>query len=331
MPAAEPGRRWYPAAIVGLFVVGLAGIALIGGPGPTDVNDAAAAAQTRYAATPFDGKSAFADLRKVCELGPRPSGSTAMLQQQQLLIDHFTALGAKASKQSFRIRHPVDGTPVDMSNLLIEWSPETNTERLLLCAHYDTRPYPDRDPVRRQGRFIGANDGGSGVAVLMELGRHMSTLPTKRGVDFVFFDGEELVYDERHEYFHGSKYFAQWYRATPPTYRYRAGVLLDMVADAQLFIRKEPNSLRYARFVVDDVWGAAFRLGVREFSTQVGQEVRDDHLPLNEIARIPTIDVIDFDYPHWHTEADVPESCSAESLEKVGKVMYEWLRIAITR
>lgn len=330
MPAAETGRRWYPAVIVGMFAVGMAGIALIGGPGPADVNDAAAA-QNLYAATPFDGKAAFADLRKICDIGPRFSGSPGMLQQQELLTQHFTALGAKVSKQSFRVRHPLDGTAVEMSNLLVEWSPESKAERLLLCAHYDTRPFPDRDAANPRGKFVGANDGGSGVAVLMELGRHMATLPTKRAVDFVFFDGEELVYNERHEYFHGSKYFAQTYRTTPPPYRYRAGVLLDMVADAQLVIRKEPNSMRYARFVVDDVWGAAFRLGVREFSTQVGQEVRDDHLPLNEIARIPTIDVIDFDYPFWHTEADVPEYCSVASLEKVGKVMYEWLRVAITR
>lgn len=328
MPS-ESGRRWYPAVVVGLFAVGLAAISLIGGPGATDVNDASAA-QDRYASTPFEGKAAFADLRKICEIGPRPSGSPGMQQQQQLLTEHFMALGAKVSKQTFRVRHPVDGTPVEMSNLVVEWHPESN-ERFLLCAHYDTRPFPDRDAANPKGRFIGANDGGSGVAVLMELGRHMATLPTKRGVDFVFFDGEELVYEERHEYFHGSKHFAQTYRTTPPPYRYRAGVLLDMVADAQLFIRKEPNSLRYARFVVDDVWNAAYRLGVREFSTQVGQEIRDDHLPLNEIARIPTIDVIDFDYPYWHTEADVPEYCSVSSLDKVGKVIYEWLRIAITR
>ena len=109
------------------------------------------------------------------------------------------------------------------------------------------------------------------------------------------------------------------------------GVLLDMIADAQLLIRKEQNSMRMARFVVDDFWQAAIRIGVREFDVRIGPEVRDDHLPLNQIAGIPTADVIDFDYPYWHTESDVPEACSAVSLEKVGKVAYEWLRTAMSR
>ena len=147
----------------------------------------------------------------------------------------------------------------------------------------------------------------------------------------MLFDAEELVFDERHEYFLGSRHFAQTYRVQPPAYRYTAGVLLDMVGDAQLFIRKEPFSGRYARPVIDDVWAAAVRIGVREFGMQYGQEVRDDHLPLNEIARIPTIDVIDFDYQFWHTESDRPDKCSAVSLEKVGKTMYEWLHTVVNR
>ena len=328
MPA-ESGFRWYPAVLVGLCAVGLAAVAFVGGPNATIIDDAAGA-QVRYAEIPFDGKAAFAHLKALCEIGPRFSGSEGMQKQQQLLTEHFTGLGATVTRQTFRVRHPLDGTPVEMANLIVVWNPEA-TERLLLCAHYDTRPFPDRDAVRPRGRFVGANDGGSGVAVLMELGRHMAALKGKRGVDFVLFDGEELVYTEQHEYFLGSRYFAQAYRAEPPPYRYRAGVLLDMVGDAQLLIRKEPNSLKYARFVVDDVWGAAARIGVREFDFRVGAEVRDDHLPLNEIARIPTIDVIDFEYPYWHTESDLPEYCSPTALEKVGKVAFEWLRSIVNR
>jgi Zn-dependent M28 family amino/carboxypeptidase len=253
-----------------------------------------------------------------------------MSRQQELLERHFTQLGAKVSRQAFRARHPQTGAAVEMSNLVVEWSPEAK-ERLLLCCHYDTRPFPDRDPQQPQGRFVGANDGGSGTAVLMELGRHMKSLQGKRGVDFVLFDGEELVFRETDPYFLGSTYFAQSYKATPPAHRYRAGLLLDMVGDARLSFGREPISMRYARFVVDDVWNAASRLGVREFEWRSEREVRDDHVPLNEIARIPTADLIDFDYPYWHTEADLPDKCSAASLEKTGKVIYEWLRTTVNR
>jgi len=253
-----------------------------------------------------------------------------MVRQQALLARHFAQLGAKVARQTFRVRHPQTGEAVELANLVIEWFPDA-TERFLLCAHYDTRPFPDRDPRQPQGRFVGANDGASGTAVLMELGRHMQSLLGKRGIDFILFDGEELVFRETDAYFLGSTHFAQTYKAAPPAHRYRAGLLLDMVGDAQLTFRKEPISLRYARFVVDDVWGAAARLGVREFEFRQEREVRDDHVPLNEIARIPTADLIDFDYPYWHTEADLPDKCSAASLEKTGKVVYEWLRTAVNR
>jgi Zn-dependent M28 family amino/carboxypeptidase len=253
-----------------------------------------------------------------------------MKEQQNLLEKHFADLGATVVRQTFRVRHPLDGSAVEMVNLIIQWRPDAK-ERYLLCAHYDTRPYPDQDRRNPRGRFVGANDGASGTALLMELGRQMKGLTGKNGVDFVLFDGEELVYSEKDEYFLGSTYFSRVYRQSPPDYRYRQGVLLDMVGDADLRIRQEQNSIRLARYVVGDVWGAAARLGVREFEQAVGHNVRDDHLPLNEIANIRTCDVIDFDYPYWHTEADTPDKCSAESLEKVGKTVYEWLRVSLNR
>jgi hypothetical protein len=284
----------------------------------------------KFAEIPFDGARALADLTRLCEFGPRPSGSEAMRQQQDFLDKHFSDNGATVARQRFPVRHPLDGSRVDMVNLVIQWHPEAK-ERYLICAHYDTRPFPDQDRANPRGRFVGANDGASGTAVLMELGRNMKSLTGKNGVDFVLFDGEELVFTERDEYFLGSTYFSRVYRGSPPAYRYRQGVLLDMVGDANLQLRQEPNSIRLARQVVGDVWGAAARLGVREFEQAVGREVRDDHLPLNNIANIRTCDVIDFDYPYWHTEADTPDKCSAASLEKVGKTVYEWLRVSLNR
>jgi len=283
----------------------------------------------------FDGDAAYKYLSQICELGRRPSGSEGMAKQQRILQDHFTKLGGTVSFQAFDVRHPEDGSRVTMKNLIVQWHPERK-ERILLCAHYDTRPFPDQDRLRPRGVFIGANDGGSGVAVLSELGKHMPGLTGRYGVDFVFFDGEEFLYDknrDRDRYFLGSQFFAKKYVAEPPEYRYVKGVLLDMVGDADLQILKERISMRHARRVVDDVWRTAKRLGVTEFSSRVRSgDIRDDHVPLNRIAKIPTIDIIDFDYPsprhrsYWHTEQDSADKCSAESLGKVGWVILEWLK-----
>lgn len=283
----------------------------------------------------FDGESAYTYLKEICALGRRPSGSEGMARQQQLLQNHFTQLGGTVSFQAFDVRHPEDGSRVTMKNLIVQWHPDRK-QRILICAHYDTRPFPDSDRVRPRGIFIGANDGASGVALLSELGKHMPDLDGGYGVDFVLFDGEEFLFDKRRDrnrFFLGSQYFAKKYVSDPPEYRYVKGVLLDMVADADLMIMKERISMRYARRVVDEVWRTAKRLGVREFSSRIRfQEVRDDHLPLNRIAKIPTIDIIDFDYPnsrrtsYWHTEQDLPDKCSAESLGKVGWVVLEWLK-----
>ena len=325
-------------SVQSLYVVGVAAvcIAALGVVFLAPVDDSEAEAQQNRAGRPldkipFNGAAAYQHLHQLCALGPRPSGSPAMTQQQKLLVEHFERLGAKVERQEFRIRHPQDGSAVTLANLIVHWHP-ARTERLLLLAHYDTRPYPTLDARNPRGRFVGANDGASGVAVLMELARDMPQLDGKLGVDFLFVDGEEFVFqDPPDKYFLGSTHFAEQYRATPPPHRYRAGVLLDMVGDAQLLIDVEPRSARVANDVVSQIWNTAKRLGVREFVYRVGREVNDDHVPLNEIARIPTIDIIDFDYPPWHTEQDTPENCSALSLARVGWVLHEWLKVAVKK
>lgn len=281
---------------------------------------------------PFDGARAMSYLEQICALGRRVSGTEGMLAQQKLLTDHFQQLGAKVKYQQFRVRHPLDGSPVKMANLIIEWHPERK-ERILLCAHYDTRPFPDRDPVNPQGEFLGANDGASGVALLMELGHQMAELDGKLGVDFVLFDGEELIFQERGDYFLGSEFFAREYAKNKPPYKYRWGVLLDMVGDADLQIYQEKTSLawRDTRPLVQQIWKTAAQLGVREFVAKPGHELRDDHLPLHNTGKIPTCDIIDFDYPHWHTTGDAADKCSALSLAKVGWVISTWLKSAVTK
>jgi glutaminyl-peptide cyclotransferase len=279
----------------------------------------------------FSGARAMAHLEAICALGPRPSGSAGMEKQRELVVKHFKAAGGQVRSQPFQIRDRRTGEPVRMENLIIEWHPE-RPERILLGAHYDTRPFPDRDPVEPRGVFIGANDGASGVAVLMELAAAMPALGGAVGVDFVLFDAEEYVVAQRDPYCLGSNFFAREYAAarqkSAASPRYRSGVILDMVADKNLEIWQEQHSASWpdTRPVVDSIWDVAGRLGARQFVPRPKYAVEDDHVPLRMVGRIPTCDVIDFDYPQWHTTQDTPEHCSAESLETVGRVMLAWLR-----
>lgn len=286
----------------------------------------------------FDGQRAHGYLASICELGPRFSGSPGMQKQQALLEKHFSDLGGEVRYQEFDVPHPQTGQPVRMRNMVVHWGPPI-AQRMLLCCHYDTRPFPDREPTPalREKPFLGANDGGSGVAMLMELANHMKVLSQQAqthgmGVDFVFFDGEELVYAQGDKYFWGSEYFARSYRDRPsPTFQYVNGILLDMVAGAGASFHLEVNSLRYAPQVTRDFWGLAARLGVKEFVNRRKHEVLDDHLALNQIAQIPTCDIIDFDYPHWHRRNDLPAACSAQTMGKVGRVLVAWISFNASR
>ncbi len=292
-------------------------------------NRAEAAAALAPAA--IDGARAYGYLKQICAIGPRPASSAANTRQRQMVAQHFTRFGATLREQKFHTPDPLSGQRVEMVNLIGSWHPE-RTQRVLLGVHYDTRPFPDEDPdpARRKIPFIGANDGASGVALLMEIAHHLSALPTPWGVDLVLFDGEELIYGRDGEFFLGSKEFARLYveqtenRRNGP--RYVAALVLDMIGDKDLAIDQEPHSLDFAPRLVQEVWSVARGLRSRVFRNRVGRAVLDDHLPLNN-AGIPAIDIIDFDYPHWHTSGDLPEQCSAASLEQVGKVVTAWLAL----
>jgi len=332
-PADAPPSRWaghalYLAAAVVLAGVVLGYFFLMNGDG-ADNHAAAATPRLRLEDIPFNGARAYEYLKQLCAIGPRPSGSKGMAAQQKLLAEHFQELGAQVEWQKFQGRHPQQPTWVPMANMIVHWHPESK-KRILLCAHYDTLPYPMLDPVNPGGTFVGANDNASGVAVLMELANDIPKLDLKYGVDFVLFDAEEFIFRQSDRFFLGSEYFARQYVAKPPAYRYRWGVLLDMIGDADLQIYQERNSLfwRDTRPLVREIWATAGRLGVRDFVPRRGQAIKDDHLPLHNIAGIPCIDVIDFDYPPWHTQGDTPEKCSALSLAKVGWVIREWLKAA---
>ncbi len=297
------------------------------------------ASTLRLADIPFPGAAAYEDLKELCAIGPRFSGSPGMAKQQELLKKHFEPLvektGGKVRLQEFRVREPRDPRQtVAMANLIVEWFPDRK-ERILLCTHYDTRPFPDEDKRNPKGVFVGANDGASGTAILMELGHAIPTLGTRYGIDFVFLDGEEYVFNKSSRIgagdpmFLGAEFFARDYATKPPPYQYRWGVLLDMVGSANLRVFQERNSVGWAdtRPLVYDIWGVAKQIGVREFVPRAKYVIEDDHLSLHDVGKIPTCDIIDFDYmDYWHTEQDTPAHCSALSLAKVGWVMQEWLK-----
>jgi glutaminyl-peptide cyclotransferase len=336
-PVAVPFRfRWTTLLGAGLLIV--AGVFIFWGDELHVAWLQFGAGQFVAAKNPLQADRAFGYLKDVCAIGPRVSATQGMVTQQELIKAHFEKLGAKVSLQEFMARHPETGKQVKLANQIVEWHPERK-ERILLCCHYDTRPFPDRETdVRlRRAPFIGANDGGSGVAMLMEMGNHLAGIKCKYGVDFVFFDGEELVYDEAvrmDPYFLGSEHFAREYAVNPPPHKYRWGVLVDMIGDKQLRIYREQNSMNWTdtRPLVLDIWKTAESLGVREFVNATKYEIRDDHLALRNTAKIPTCDIIDFEYPtargpnYWHTTKDIPENCSGESIAKVGYVLLEWLQ-----
>ena len=302
----------------------------------TSTTNRADAAQSRLTLEeiPFNGARAYQYLEQICALGRRPSGSDGMVAQQEILEKHFAELGGTVHRQSFEYAHPQTGDPVAMTNLIVQWAPE-RSHRILLACHYDTLPYPLLDRRDPFGEFVGANDGGSGVALLMELGHDILTILTEHqshfGVDFVFFDAEEFIFTPRGgRYFVGSEFFSRQYAADQLPYQadYRWGILLDMIGDVDLQITQEANGLWWkdTQPLVNEVYDMAERLGVREFVRRRGTEVQDDHIMLHNVGRIPTIDLIDFDYPPWHTMDDTPDKCSALSLAKVGWVLSEWLK-----
>jgi glutaminyl-peptide cyclotransferase len=324
-PAARPTLRLVGAALI---VVGAGlGLALMFLPSPRTTMAEPLAKATP---APIDGDRAYGYLKAICQIGPRPAGSAANTKQRKMVADHFQKYGGTVREQPFSGVDPVSNAAVSMVNLIGSWFPE-RVDRIVIGVHYDTRPFPDEDPVfaNRKKPFIGANDGASGVALLMEIAHHLKDSPTPWGVDLVLFDGEELVYgggqNQTGEYFLGSKAFAAEYKKSPKDKaRYVHGFVLDMVGDKDLVIDKEPHSLEFAPDLVEEVWAVAKALKIPQFRDREGRAVLDDHLPLND-AGIPTIDLIDFDYPYWHTASDLPNHCSGASLSKVGKVVTAWL------
>ena len=194
--------------------------------------------------------------------------------------------------------------------------------KVLLCAHWDSRPYADMDPVVKNHTkpVMGANDGASGVAVLLEIAQLLNLNKPAYAVDIVLFDAEDAgFYSKMDTWALGSKEYAdQLSTLQMPDF----GILLDMIGDADLEIPQEMYSLHYAVDLVWHVWNIGQELGYTAFLPESRYAVDDDHLNLLRVG-VPCVDLIDFEYSYWHTIQDTPDKCSAESLEKVGKVVTE--------
>ncbi len=263
----------------------------------------------------FSGENALAHVRDLVDLGPRPPDSAAIKKARAYLRKNLEKFGWQVEEQAF-----TDETPrgkVAFVNLIARWPNERrNGQRFLLCSHYDTKTF---DSIT----FVGANDSGSSTGALLEMARVVGLHPDLAArIELVFFDGEEAYENfTATDGLYGSRYFANQIRESKTQKRYRGGVLWDMMGDRDLTITLSTDSPDQ---LTRDIFTAADALNARNHFTYFNNDILDDQTPLNKIG-IPTIDLIDFDYPPWHTAADTMDKLSAESLQTVGAVTAYYL------
>jgi Zn-dependent M28 family amino/carboxypeptidase len=275
----------------------------------------------RSEAPEFDADSAFVFLQEQCDLGPRYPGSPGHVELRRYLIEKLEAFGAAVSRQPFDAV-PTPGDTLHLMNIIAKYRPDARS-RILLGAHYDTRPRADRDPnpENRAKPIIGANDGASGVAVLLEIARLLGAWKPPVGVDLVFFDGEDYG-EEGHieDYLLGSRRFASGLGVYRPT----AVIVVDMVGERDSSIPIEGFSSAASPGLCARIYGIAETLGVKNFVRSQGPTIYDDHFPFIQ-AGIAAVVLIDFDYPYWHTLADTPDKCDGSSLAAVGSVLVRFI------
>nr|WP_290666343.1 M28 family peptidase [Ardenticatena sp.] len=257
----------------------------------------------------FNGENALALANQQCTFGPRPTGSPALERTRSWLEEQLNATGWNATEQRGTFRG------MEIVNIV---ATRGTGRPILIGAHYDTRPMADQDPTNPNGWILGGNDGASGTAALLELARTLD-IPENLQVQLAFFDAEDRGNIDGWPFSVGAEQFA----ANPPTPRPEAVVILDMIGDRNLQIYRERNSDPKLTDVLFDI---ANELGYLNngFYNEPRWTIIDDHLPF--IRRgIPAVDLIDFDYPVWHTMEDTCEQLSAESLHKVGRVVETWI------
>jgi len=263
----------------------------------------------------FSGEKALVHVQRLVDLGPHPAGSDAIEKARNYIEDELRHSGWQVTRQAF-----TDDTPrgkIHFVNLIARSSSDANTASpsFLFCSHYDTKLF---DTIR----FVGANDGGSSTGLLLELARVLGHhANVARNVELVFFDGEEACENfSETDGLYGSRFFAKQLQREGAK-KIRGGILFDMVGDRSLGITLPADS---PAAMARDVFAAAEALKLRKYFSYLDRDMIDDHTPLNATG-IPTIDIIDFDYPSWHTAGDTMDKISAESLQIVGSVALYYL------
>ncbi len=289
-----------------LFVSLYLGICPIACANPIRENEDAAA----LAINAFDAENAFAILEKQCEFGPRQPGSAAHRETQNYLFAKLQEYADIVTLQPHQFK------TLHLNNILADFGGKSGGT-LLLAAHWDTRPIAEHDanPENRNKPILGANDGASGVAVLLEIARILKQYPPPQRVIIVLFDGEDYGRTTE-EMFIGSRFFARNLGRWKPDY----GILLDMVGDKDLQLPIEGYSWNANREFAETLWKRARKLGLGAFQHSVGPRIMDDHVPLIQVG-IPMVNIIDFDYPYWHTLEDTVDKCSPKSLRIVGTLV----------
>jgi glutaminyl-peptide cyclotransferase len=274
----------------------------------------------------YIGKNAYTYVEKQVSFGPRNPGSAGHKLALNYLKNELTKYADGVKLQNFS--YPGYNETLDLSNIIAEFNPNAKN-RIMLAAHWDTRPRAEesKDTSKQSLPILGANDGGSGVGVLLELARVLKEKKIDYGIDIVLLDGED--YGKKSDlgnYCLGAKYFA----ANLGDYKPAFGILLDMVGDKEASFPKEGQSINYAPDIVNMIWGMANQIGAGTFSNADYPEIYDDHVALNQ-GGIRTVDIIDIeligaDTPdprrnYWHTNNDTMENISAETLQQVGDVL----------
>lgn len=276
----------------------------------------------RAAVPAFDADRAWAHLEKQVSFGPRMPGSEGHRACLDWMLEHLREHADTVEPHVFVFDDPYSDAAIQATNIRASFRPELEP-RIAIAAHWDTRPRADRetDPERAAQPILGANDGGSGTAILLALAEIFAENPPPVGVDLLFFDAEDWGEEgDPEHYLIGSKRFVRDF----PRYRPRALVLLDLVGDADLTIPMEGYSLQLAPSLTRMVFQRAMALGLPAFVPERGQPVYDDHVPFLQ-AGIPAVNLIDFDFPAWHTLDDTLDACSPESLGQVGTLVVHVL------
>ena len=272
----------------------------------------------------FSGEAAFTHLVNQCDFGPRNPGSTGHKSALKYILEVMAPLADTVYTQSYTETMPRTNQKVGMNNVIARFNIRAK-KQIMISAHWDTRPWGDRGSslMERETPILGANDGASGVAVILELARILKKNSPALGVNLVLFDAEDYgTSGDSWSYCKGSQYFAKNLPIPFPDY----AINLDMVGDANLNVYIERYSYKQNPKLVMELWGKAEELNLTGFKKMAYYTIFDDHVPLYEIAGIPAVDIIDFDYPdektnYHHTHNDVVENCSPQSLWQVGTLM----------